>query len=62
MLRLHDSGDGVAAAAVCVVTDRFSKSALPVQLTKRFKELQVRNRLLLSLHVWDLTRKAFPVK
>ena len=44
MLRLHDSGDGVAAAAaVCVVTDRFSKSALPVQLTKRFKELQVRN-------------------
>ena len=49
MLRLRDGGDG--AAAVCVVTDRFAKPVPPVQLTKRFKELQVRKQTSTIAHL-----------
>ena len=35
----HDDGDG--GAAVCVITDKFATPEGPIQLTGRFKELQV---------------------
>ena len=42
----HDDGDDDGDAAVCVITDKFASLEGPVQLTGRFRELQVSHSLM----------------